>query len=76
MANIKLVTDSSIQLTPEEIAKYDIHVIPLTIMIDSTVYVDGETITRAEFMDKMAAARRCRKRRSRRLALFWIRSTN
>ena len=56
MANIKLVTDSSIQLTPEEIAKYDIHVIPLTIMIDSTVYVDGETITRAEFMDKMAAA--------------------
>lgn len=56
MANIKLVTDSSIQLTPEEIAKYDFHVIPLTIMIDSTVYVDGETITRAEFMDKMAAA--------------------
>lgn len=56
MANIKLVTDSSIQLTPEEIAKYDIHVIPLTIMIDSTVYVDGETITRAEFMDKMAQA--------------------
>ncbi|MFD1392064.1 DegV family protein [Lacticaseibacillus jixianensis] len=56
MANIKLVTDSSIQLTQEEIAEYGIHVIPLSIMIDSTVYVDGETITRAEFMDKMAAA--------------------
>ncbi|WP_125703534.1 DegV family protein [Lacticaseibacillus daqingensis] len=56
MTNIKLVTDSSIQMTPEEIAAYDIHVIPLTIMIDSTVYVDGETITRDEFMAKMAAA--------------------
>ena len=56
MVKIKLVTDSSIQLTPEEIKQYDIHVVPLTIMIDSTVYVDGETITRAEFMDKMAAA--------------------
>ena len=54
MAKIKLVTDSSIQLTPEEIAEYDIHVVPLTIMIDSTVYIDGETITRSEFMDKMA----------------------
>ncbi|MFD1428836.1 DegV family protein [Lacticaseibacillus mingshuiensis] len=56
MAKIKLVTDSSIQLTPEEIETWDITVVPLTIMIDSTVYVDGETITRDEFMDKMAAA--------------------
>ncbi|MCI1985937.1 MAG: DegV family protein [Lactobacillus sp.] len=56
MAKIKLVTDSSIQLTPEEIAKYDIRVVPLTIMIDSTVYIDGETISRTEFMDKMAAS--------------------
>ncbi len=56
MAKIKLVTDSSIQITPEEIAEYDITVVPLTIMIDSTVYIDGETITRSEFMDKMAAS--------------------
>ncbi len=52
MAKIKLVTDSSIQLTPEEVARYDIRVVPLTIMIDSTVYIDGETITRSEFMEK------------------------
>ncbi|WP_179395479.1 DegV family protein [Lacticaseibacillus absianus] len=56
MTKIKLVTDSSIQMTPEELDQYDVHVIPLTIMIDSTVYVDGETITREEFMAKMAAA--------------------
>ncbi|KRL43953.1 DegV family protein [Lacticaseibacillus manihotivorans] len=57
MAKIKLVTDSSIQLTPEEVARYDIRVVPLTIMIDSTVYIDGETITRSEFMEKMAEAK-------------------
>lgn len=57
MPKIKLVTDSSIQLTEEEIARYDIRVIPLTIMIDNTVYIDGETITRTEFMTKMAAAK-------------------
>lgn len=56
MANIKVVTDSSIQITPEEIEKYQISVIPLTIMIDNTVYVDGQTITRDVFMEKMAAA--------------------
>lgn len=56
MSKIKIVTDSSIQITPEEIKQYQITVIPLSIMIDSTVYVDGETITREEFMTKMAAA--------------------
>jgi len=56
MTKIKLVTDSSIQLTPDEISKNDIHVIPLTISIDGTTYVDGETITRTEFMAKMASA--------------------
>lgn len=53
---IKIVTDSSIQLTEAEIRDNDITVIPLTIMIDSTVYTDGETISREEFMTKMAAS--------------------
>ncbi len=56
MANIKIVTDSSVQLTPEEISQHNITVVPLTIMIDNTVYIDGETITRDDFMDEMAAA--------------------
>ena len=56
MANIKIVTDSSVQLTPEEISQHNITVVPLTIMIDNTVYIDGETITREDFMDEMAAA--------------------
>ena len=56
MANIKIVTDSSVQLTPEEISQHNITVVPLTIRIDNTVYIDGETITRDDFMDEMAAA--------------------
>ncbi len=56
MANIKIVTDSSVQLTPEEISQHNITVVPLTIMIDNTVYIDGKTITRDDFMDEMAAA--------------------
>ena len=56
MANIKIVTDSSVQLTPEEISQHNITVGPLTSMIDNTVYIDGETITRDDFMDEMAAA--------------------
>lgn len=56
MANIKIVTDSSVQLTPEEISQHNITVVPLAIMIDNTVYIDGETITRDDFMDEMAAA--------------------
>ena len=35
MAKIKIVTDSSAQLTPEEIEEYDIHVIPLKRRIQS-----------------------------------------
>lgn len=53
---IKIVTDSSVQLTPEEIEKYAIHVIPLTIEIDGKSYVDGQDITRQDFMTAMAHA--------------------
>ena len=45
MAKIKIVTDSSAQLTPEEIEEYDIHVIPLSVEINGENHVDGETIT-------------------------------
>lgn len=57
LTKIKLVTDSSVQLTPEEIAEYDITVVPLTITIDGKSYVDGEDITRSDFVTKMQAAK-------------------
>ena len=57
MTKIKIVTDSSANLTDAEVKKYDITVIPLTVMIDGTIYVEDETITREEFIDKMATAK-------------------
>lgn len=53
MAKIKVVTDSSVQLTPEEIDKYNITVVPLTITIDGRTYTDGVDISREEFVKKM-----------------------
>lgn len=50
------MTDSSVQLTKEEIEKYDITVVPLTITIDGKLYVDGVDITRSDFVKKMNEA--------------------
>jgi DegV family protein with EDD domain len=57
MAKIKIVCDSSAGLTEEEIKKYDITIIPLTVMIDGTVYVERETITNDQFPTMMKNAK-------------------
>lgn len=57
MANIKIVTDSSAGLTEEEIEKYDITIIPLSVMIDGTIYVERETITNKQFPELMKNAK-------------------
>lgn len=57
MAKIKVVTDSSVQLTPEEIDKYNITVVPLTITIDGQTYTDNVDITREEFVKKMDSSK-------------------
>lgn len=51
---VKIVTDSSATMEQKWIEKYNIHVIPLTVMIDNVVYIDGVTVEREEFMDMMA----------------------
>lgn len=56
MTQVKIVTDSSVQLSAQEIEDLDIKVVPLTVMIDGTVYSDGVTIERNEFMTKMENA--------------------
>src|SRR5699024_6016124 len=50
------MTDSSLQLTPEEVEKYDITVVPLTITIDGKVYVGGINITRSDIVKKIIEA--------------------
>ena len=57
MGQIHIVTDSTSDLTPQEIAEHNIHVVPLTIQIDEATYVDGVDIQPEEFMGKMAAAK-------------------
>ncbi|GHP12764.1 hypothetical protein YK48G_01890 [Lentilactobacillus fungorum] len=57
MAKVKIVTDSSVQLSDEEVKQYDITVVPLTVMIDGTVYVERDTINNEQFVPKMLAAK-------------------
>lgn len=56
MAKVKIVTDSSAQLTDEELKQYGITIVPLTVMIDDTVYIDRDTITNETFVPQMLAA--------------------
>lgn len=53
MTKVKIVTDSGAKFTKEELEKYDIKIVPLTVQIDDTIYQDGVTITPEEFLDKM-----------------------
>ncbi|HIY93625.1 DegV family protein [Companilactobacillus sp. HBUAS56275] len=57
MSKVKILTDSSVQLTPEEIEKYNISVVPLTISIDEKTYVDGVDITREKFVEEMDSSK-------------------
>ena len=50
---IKIVTDSSVQLTPEEIKEHNITIIPLSVEVNGKNYIDGETITRKELVDEL-----------------------
>ncbi|WDF81585.1 DegV family protein [Lacticaseibacillus pabuli] len=53
MTKIKVVTDSSVQMSDEEVKDLGVTIIPLDVMIDNTVYVDGVTITREKFIEEM-----------------------
>lgn len=53
MSEIKILTDSSAQLTPEEIENYHITVVPLSVTVGGKTYLDGVEITRQEFVTKM-----------------------
>lgn len=57
MGQIHIVTDSTSDLTQEEITKNQIHVVPLSIQIDNATYTDGVDIQPEEFMEKMAVSK-------------------
>ncbi|MED3930063.1 DegV family protein [Priestia megaterium] len=53
MSKIKVVTDSTIDLTLEEAGKYGIEMIPLCINIDNETYLDRVELTPTDFIEKM-----------------------
>lgn len=52
--SIKIVTDSTAELTREEIEKYEITVIPIQYSLNGKVYTDHGDISPTEFLRKMA----------------------
>ena len=53
MSKIKIVTDSSLTIEPELVEKYDITVIPLSVMIDGVVYSDSDLKEEGKFLNMM-----------------------
>ncbi|RAK18885.1 DegV family protein with EDD domain [Anoxybacillus vitaminiphilus] len=53
MKKVRVVTDSTVDLSNDIIEKLQIEVVPLTFTIDDKMYVDRVDITPDEFMEKM-----------------------
>lgn len=53
MSKVYIVTDSTADLTEEEVKQFEISIVPMNISIDDENYIDGVTITKEEFKEKM-----------------------
>jgi DegV family protein with EDD domain len=53
LSKIKIVTDSTGDLTEKEINDLDIHVVPLSITIDGETYLDRVELNPSSFLEKM-----------------------
>lgn len=53
MSRVYIVTDSTADLTEEEVKQFEISIVPMNISIDDDNYIDGVTITKEEFKQKM-----------------------
>ena len=56
MSKVYIVTDSTADLTEEEVKQFEISIVPMNISIDDENYIDGLTITKEEFKEKMIAS--------------------
>ncbi|KMY50488.1 DegV family protein [Peribacillus loiseleuriae] len=57
MGNVKIVTDSTVDMTQEEIKRYGIEMVPLSVSIDDMIYLDKIEIEQEEFLIKMKNAK-------------------
>lgn len=55
---VRIITDSTCDLLPEDQARLGVHVIPLSVHFADADYQDGIDITRAEFYEKLEHAER------------------
>ncbi|MBO1515611.1 DegV family protein [Metabacillus bambusae] len=53
MSNVRIVTDSTIDVSKEILDEYDITVVPLSITIDNNTYTDSVDLTPSEFIKMM-----------------------
>ena len=56
MANIKIVTDSSITIEPEVVKEYGITIVPLSVMVDGVLYSDSE-LGEGDFLSLMQSSK-------------------
>ena len=56
MSRVYIVTDSTADLTEEEVKQFEISIVPMNITIDDENYIDGVTISKEEFKQKMIAS--------------------
>ena len=56
MSRVYIVTDSTADLTEEEVRQFEISIVPMNISIDDENYIDGVTITKEEFKQRMIAS--------------------
>ncbi|MHA1802185.1 MAG: DegV family protein, partial [Candidatus Heimdallarchaeaceae archaeon] len=55
---IKIITDSTSNLTPEQVRKYDIEVIPCYVVIDGKDILDDGSIPQSKFYDMIDNSKR------------------
>jgi DegV family protein with EDD domain len=53
MSNVRIVTDSTIDVSKEILDEYEVTVVPLSITIDNNTYTDGVDLTPSEFIKMM-----------------------
>ena len=53
MSKIRIVTDSSITIEPELVKKYQITVVPLSVMVDGVIYSDSDLREEGRFLEMM-----------------------
>ena len=57
MTKIHIVTDSTADLSSEQIAQYSIHVVPLSIQIDGKTLIDGVDVQAEPFLEMMRTSK-------------------